>query len=102
MKKVVKLSVFKNERAAKEARNIRSRLGHSIGTIKSHLGADLAGYGMVAWDREGKTVSSIVMRACSPIAKSLLPTFVKDKLEQHLTEDFTIDSLTAPEPDGAS
>lgn len=102
MKKVVKLTVFKNDRAAQQAKEIRSRIGHSIETIKSHLGDNVTGYGMVAWDHEGKTVSSVVMRANSPIARGLLPTFVKDKLEQHITEDFTIDSMTSPNPDGAA
>lgn len=101
MKKIVKLSVVRNDRAAKEARYIRSRLGNAINTIRMHLGDNLAGYGIVAWDREGKTVSSIVNRNSSPFARAVVPLFVKDKLEQHTTEDFIIDSLTSPPDEGS-
>lgn len=102
MKKVVKLSVFKNERAATKARDIRGRMGNAINTTRTHLGNDLSGYAIVAWGKDGRVISSLVNADISPISRSIIPQFVKDKLEQHVTEDYTLETLAGPAPDISS
>ena len=102
MKKIVHLSVVKNERAKIEGTRIRGLIGDSIRSIRAHLGDDLCGYGLVAWARDGRIVTSIVKTPNGPIGLAVVPTFIKDKLEQHATEDFIICSINAPPPEPAS
>jgi hypothetical protein len=94
LKKVVRLTLIRNERDHKQAKEIRAKMGDSIKSARAHLGDGLIGYGMVAWDKEGKTVTTVVNRPKSPLGRAILPRFVKDKLEQHITEDFTVEGLT--------
>lgn len=83
MKKLVRLSVIKNERAKSAAKGLREGMYRHIGNATRDLGDKIAGYAFVAWGSDGTNYS--VLRGGSPILSRLVPEFARDALSQHAT-----------------
>jgi hypothetical protein len=93
---IVKLSAVKRKRQAQEATKLRDNMRTVIKTTREHLGNELAGYSIVAWDSRGAVVTSIINTPNSPVSAQILPMWVYSKLEAHVTEDNVIDILNRP------
>src|SRR5437660_12823299 len=77
-----------SEVAAKGKRNdapdLRRSLFYACREIAAQLGDDIAGFAVVAWNREGE-LRSAVDAAHGPITESLVPTLAGDALNRHVT-----------------
>jgi len=85
-KRVVKLSVVRNQRKAAEAKSLRSDLFNSARRISSAMGDEFGGYAIVAWERNGDVYSSI-NNSYGPIRGRALPSFCRDAISAHVTLD---------------
>lgn len=89
MTKPIKLSVVKNEREIKRAREIRGMLHRRVGECAGDFGQDIAGYALVMWGRDGR--SSSVVLSGAPIKSRMVPEFARDALNQHIAVDLAAD-----------
>ena len=85
----VKLSVVRDERREKTAKDFRAEMYGHIRTIVKDAGTDIAGYAVVVWDKNGYNWSNL--KPGGPVKSRLAPTFVSDALTQHVSVDLTRD-----------
>lgn len=83
--RVIKLAEIRDERTANNAKDIRREMYKHIGDAVKDAGDKIAGYAVVMWDRDGFNWSTF--KPGNPIRSRLVPTFVHDALQQHVTLD---------------
>jgi hypothetical protein len=83
MSRPVDLHTIADKRREEEARTIRADLFRACRAAVDQLEGDLAGFALVAWDREGHLRSSY-NAAQGPIRAPLVPTLAADALNRHV------------------
>jgi hypothetical protein len=85
-KRIVKLSVIRNQRKAAEAKSIRSDLFASARNITRDIGDDIGGFALIVWRRNGEACSAI-NNCYGPLRGRSLPSFCRDAISTHVTLD---------------
>lgn len=85
MPRPVKLSLVRDERREKHAKEFRKDMFNGIRDIVKDAGNDIAGYAVVVWNKDGANWSTL--KPGGPVQSRLTPTFVGDALTQHVTCD---------------
>lgn len=83
--KVPRLNEIRNERSETKAKELRRGMYGHIRNIIKESGSHIAGYAVVIWDDDGHNYS--VIQAGGPIKSRILPSFVHDSVQQHVTID---------------
>ena len=78
MADLVRLSVHRNTKDQRARRQVRSNLRGDAGSIARH---DVAGYAIVAWDRDGRTQWTSFDPGVSSVTPRAVPDFVRSTLE---------------------
>lgn len=66
------------------ARRLRRILGRSVGTALGDGVAQMVGFALVSWDERGQCTTSYYA-ASGPVGDNLMPSFVHDALQRHVT-----------------
>lgn len=88
------------EPAKDRARAVRRELFKVLRMSLRSQGDDLAGFAMVLWDRRGEPDSNFLTKA-GPIGRAMMPNYVKDALERHVTMNLTVQVLEDPPDESA-
>lgn len=92
MKRVVRLSVIRNERKHADGKHLRSHLYKEIGASVSRMGDDISGFAFVGWAKNGVIYTTVCSGA--PFGRSI-PEVARDALNQHIAGDL-IETPPAP------
>lgn len=63
---------------------VRRIMGRTLRKALEDHGGDIAGFALVSWDMRG-SVTSGYFTDVGPVSSSLMPSFVKDALDRHVT-----------------
>jgi hypothetical protein len=85
-RKVIKLNVVRNERKKEEYKKIKKEFFKRAKECLSFCSDNIGGYALVIWDKDGTAVSTIDV-LMGNISRSLVPSFVSDKLNRHIILD---------------
>jgi hypothetical protein len=77
------LSEVVAKRKRNDARDARRSLFYACREIADQLGDDIAGFALVAWNREGDLRSALDAGE-GPIREALVPTLAGDALNRHV------------------
>jgi hypothetical protein len=103
-RKVVRLSVVRNERKASEARRARQTLYRCARNASSAHGIELSGFALVTWDRHGM-MHTALYEGYGPVAWGRIPHEVETALSQHICTEMAQNNAAIDpfdfEPEGA-
>ena len=97
--KLVSLTVHRNNRAQREAKRVRSMLKDDVKIVTAT--PDIAGYAVVAWDRERCSRVAWYTPRNGPMPGSAMPEYVKVSLLREIVKDDTR-RIVSPSDDEAS
>lgn len=86
MKKPEKLLVIRDQRTSDASRRRRGLLHQACRDVIAQRDT-LAGFALIAWDRQGDLSSAVRCWDGSPIGPALVPTLVHDALNRHIAVD---------------
>jgi hypothetical protein len=101
-RKVVRLSVVRNERKAAEVKHMRRDMHTAVRSTCRALGDDLSGYALVSWTRGGE-VHTNINEGYGPFGWGSLPGQCHDAINRHIAIVIANPDATIPhdEPEGA-
>ena len=70
------------------ARRVREKARRALEECEASLGDRLSGFALVAWGRRGAPVTAY-MTTEGPIHPLLVPSYVANALDRHITQDVT-------------
>ena len=85
-RKIVRLSVIRNERKASEAKNIRTSLFRSAKNASEYHRDDLSGFALITWNRTGE-MRTALNPGYGPLAWARMPSECHEALNRHVAAD---------------
>lgn len=98
IRKIVRLSLVRDERKALEAKLVRASIFDCGRDVVRILGDNISGFALVSWDRKG-SVSTALDCGYGPITRRRIPSFCLDALQQHVVRDLLDTELREPAPE---
>lgn len=93
---VVRLSVHKNQRDRRRAKEVRDRATRAIQDAQASFGTKLAGFALIAWDEGGASFAAWHNR---PKNSGSMADFIRGEINKHIIVDAAEDRIKGPPPD---
>ena len=97
-RKIVRLSIVRNDRKASEAKHIRHDMHAAVRSVCADFGDETSGYALVTWTRKGE-VQSLVNQGYGPFGWGCLPEIYRDAINRHISIAVANPSSTIPRDD---
>jgi hypothetical protein len=93
-----KTAPYEIKPASDRAKNVRLIFGRCVRSALACMGVDIAGFALVVWDMRGE-VRTAYLTEYGLVGRSLMPTYVHDALQRHVTKD-VIEECTSEQVTG--
>ena len=98
MKKIVRLTLVRNQRKADQAKFVRRDLFRCARSQADERGDELSGFALISWDRSG-SFKTALQHGYGPFGWTSIPEHMRDALQRHVSVELAQTRTFEPNED---